>query len=63
VALAQSDMMLFVDPTVDLSNAVVDSARTHPPILTDVPMKSIQVQDIKVNPSATLPTTVPTTKP
>jgi Skp family chaperone for outer membrane proteins len=68
VALTQTDGVMFVDPSVDLSNAVVDSARAHQPLLTDVPMPSLPAApSITGNGPATLPAAtlpaVPTTRP
>jgi Skp family chaperone for outer membrane proteins len=65
VALAQTDVVMFVEPSVDLSNAVVDSARAHPPLLTDVPMPSLPAPpSITGNGPTTLPAaTLPSTKP
>jgi Skp family chaperone for outer membrane proteins len=57
MALAQTDAVIFADPTVDLSNAVTDSARAHMPSITEVPMTSLQAPELPVNGSTTQPTT------
>jgi Skp family chaperone for outer membrane proteins len=65
VALAQTDVVMFVEPSVDLSNAVVDSARAHPPLLTDVPTPPLTAPpSITGNSPTTLPAaTLPSTRP
>jgi Skp family chaperone for outer membrane proteins len=70
VAMVQTDIVLFADPQVDLTNAVVDAARAHMPTLTEIPMaplpayRGIHFPGSTTQPTTgSLSTTAPTTKP
>lgn len=63
VVFSQTDTVLYTEPTVDLTNAVVDAARAKPPALTDVPMTHMQgAENIAVNAVPPVGTTQPATK-
>lgn len=68
VVLMQNEGVLFADRSVDLTDAVVDAARSRPPSLTQVPMDHLQgPADIRPNqgpmaqtqPATSQPTTQP----
>jgi Skp family chaperone for outer membrane proteins len=68
VLLSPSDNVLFAEPSIDLTNAVVDAARSKKPDLTEVPMSPLEgPATINYNPTggpATQPsTTGPAPKP
>jgi outer membrane protein len=60
--LASTDLVVYLDPAADLSNAVVEAAKKQPPTLTDVPMPSLPQAPQNVGPNM-LATTQPTTQP
>jgi Skp family chaperone for outer membrane proteins len=65
VVLTQTDLVLFADRSVDLTDAVVDAARARPPALTQVPMEHLQgPSDIRIQQGPTaLPQTQPASQP
>ncbi|HEY2589817.1 MAG TPA: OmpH family outer membrane protein [Tepidisphaeraceae bacterium] len=65
VVLTQTDLVMFVDRSVDLTDAVVDAARARPPSLTQVPMDHLQgPSDIRTQQGPTaLPQTQPASQP
>lgn len=61
VVLTQTELVMFADRSVDLTDAVVDAARARPPSLTQVPMDHLQgPSDIRMSQG---PTTLPQTQP
>jgi Skp family chaperone for outer membrane proteins len=62
LVLAQTDVIVFMEPTIDLSNVVVDLAKSQKPDITEVPMTSLQGPD-KISPNMAAPTTGPATQP
>jgi Skp family chaperone for outer membrane proteins len=65
VVLTRSDTLLWADPSVNLTDAVVDAARARPPSLTQVPMDHLQgPSDIRTQQVQTaLPQTQPSSQP
>lgn len=65
VVVTRSDTLLWADPSVNLTDAVVDAARARPPSLTQVPMDHLQgPSDIRTQQAQTaLPQTQPSTEP
>ena len=65
VVLTQTDLVIFADRSVDLTDAVVDAARARPPALTQVPMDHLQgPSDIRTPQGPTsLPQTQPASQP
>jgi Skp family chaperone for outer membrane proteins len=65
VVLTQTDLVMFADRAVDLTDAVVDAARARPPSLTQVPMDHLQgPNDIRLPQGPTgLPQTQPASQP
>lgn len=68
IVIGQTDMVVFLDSSADLTDAVVDGARRSPPTITEVPTPVLQAPTLSAaaQPTtlpATLPTTSATTKP
>lgn len=63
--LASTELVVYLDPGADLSNAVVEAAKKQPPVISDVLMPSLPQAPLNVGPNmmaATQPTSQPTTQ-
>lgn len=64
--LASTELVVYLDPGADLSNAVVEAAKKQPPALSDVLMPSLPQAPLNVGPNmlaATQPSSQPATQP
>jgi Skp family chaperone for outer membrane proteins len=61
VVIQQGENVLFYDHAVDLTDAVVDGAKSKPPVLTEVEMEHLEIPSKLEGPPANPATSQPTT--